>query len=101
MLAATHFAVGIAGGLLIAPHIGRWDNSTVAILSGFWALVPDIGNFIPAFESILTGWWGNVFWLHTAFDAAETAYPNVETLASMAFLLFTVALLERKGYYES
>ena len=99
MLAATHFAIGIAGGLLVAPHIKRWDNATVAILSGFWAMGPDIGVFISELQWVQSAWWANVFWFHQLLDAFETAHPNMETMAAMGFLFITVVLLERKGYY--
>jgi len=99
MLAATHFAIGIAGGLLVAPHIKRWDNTTIAVLSGFWAMGPDVGVFINELQFLQTAWWANMFWLHPTLDAIETAHPNMETMAAMAFLFITVILLERNDYY--
>lgn len=100
MLAATHFALGVALGLLLlTPLTDRWDNSTIAIMSGFWAMVPDVGVFITELSFLQTSWWANMFWLHPLLDAMETAYPNGESLAAMGFLFITVVLLERKGYY--
>lgn len=100
MLAATHFAIGLAAGLLLlTPLTDRWDNSTIAIMSGFWAMGPDVGVFITQLSFLQTSWWANMFWFHPLLDAFETTCPNGETLAAMTFLLFTVVLLERKGYY--
>jgi len=100
MLATTHFAIGLALGLLVlTPFISRWDNSTIAIMSGFWAMVPDVGVFITELSFLQTAWWANMFWLHPLLDTFKTSYPNGETFAAMAFLLFTVVLLERRGYY--
>jgi len=100
MIAITHFVIGMALGLVFFTGLtNRVDNSTIAVLSGFWALGPDIHKFIPYFDGLHNSLWSNVFWLHGVFDAVETVYPQAEAFAACAFLLFTVALFEYKDYY--
>ena len=99
MLALTHFAIGLTGGLLIAPSISRLDNSSVPILSGIWALGPDINKFIPQLDFLHDSVWSNIFWFHPTFDSLETSFPNIEAFSALVLLLFTVILLE--GRYHN
>jgi hypothetical protein len=100
MLAVTHLAVGLAGGLLLlTPLIERWDNSTLAILSGIWALVPDVNVFVSQLSFIESSMWGNVFWFHNLLDGWETGHPEAEAMTALAFLVLTVVFLEYHDYY--
>ncbi len=98
MLAIVHFVIGTALGLLLLTQItDRVDNSTIGVLSGIWALGPDMNKFIPELTFLHDSVWSNVFWFHPIIDSLETAFPNAEAFMALAFLLFTVALVERKA----
>jgi len=97
MLAVTHFAVGLLFAVLfIVPAVERFEDSTIMVTSGVWALGPDIDKFVPALDALHESVWSNVFWLHPTMDAFETSFPNAEAFVVLSMLVIAVAMTERR-----
>lgn len=106
MQALVHFAVGLAGGLvlLLLVDLQAREEFAVLLASGFWAIAPDFWWAFREFgyESIaLRGRAvhqspiSNLFWFHWLLDQLETGNNNLEAGLALA-LLGVVAV----GYYR-
>lgn len=104
MDALVHFAVGLAGGLLVFL-VADWQPRSeflATFVSGVWAMVPD-GHWIlreAGFVAAAETWRAvhassplmDVFWFHRLLDASETDRPNVEMGVALAGLLVAVGV---------
>jgi len=96
MLAITHFAVGLLVAVLfIIPLVERFEDATIMVASGLWALGPDINKFVSEATFLHDSLWANVFWLHPTMDAFETGFPKVEAFVVLSMLSIAVVLSER------
>lgn len=99
----THFAVGVAGALLVLAVVDLPVRVEVGgiILGGFVAIAPD-GHHVVArlgFDGVAAAWRAvhgsrvaDVFVLHRAIDATETGNPNLEAALALAALLGATAV---------
>lgn len=95
MQALVHFVVGMSAALFLLGFVDRAPHKevTLAVVSGFWALVPD-GYWLLLELGIETGtgrWqalhgseYANVFWLHGLVDSLETGRPNLQAGIALA-----------------
>lgn len=98
MIAITHFAIGLLVAVLfIIPMVDRYNDATIMVASGLWAMLPDVFHFIPNFDPAHGTLWANVFWLHPTLDAIETAHPHAEATVALTTLVFAVVLVERRS----
>ena len=101
MDALVHFAVGLAGGLLVLTLVDSPPRREVplAFASGIWALLPD-GHWMlvelgldapaPAWRALHRTAFANLFWFHRWLDLNETGRPNAE--GGLALLILIVAV---------
>lgn len=103
MQAIVHFAVGLAGGLLVLLFVD-WEQPLEFLFlfaSGIWAMLPDGHWMLSAFgfagaaavwKSFHQTAWANLFWFHHFLDASETGQNNLEAGASLLLLFVAVAV---------
>jgi hypothetical protein len=95
MQALVHFAVGLAGGLLVFSVVDRSPRDELVLIfaSGFWAMVPDfhwllheagIDRVAAAWKAVHRTRLVDVFWLHRTLDLAETGQNNLEAGVALA-----------------
>jgi hypothetical protein len=98
MNALTHFALGLTIAVLaLVPVVERFEDSTVLVVSGIWALGPDLSLFVRQLQPLSESIWSNVFWFHGLVDAMETGYPNLEAFVALTMLLTATTLTERRN----
>lgn len=98
MIPITHFALGLLMAVLfIIPLVDRYNDATIMVASGLWAMLPDVFHFIPVGDPAHGTLWANVFWLHPTLDAFETAHPHAEATVVLSMLAMAVVMVERKS----
>jgi hypothetical protein len=103
MQALVHFAVGIAGGLLLFSVLDRPVRREFLFVfaSGFWAMVPDFHWVLRwvGLDRVAAVWkaghaspFANVFWFHQLLDNSETGRNNLEAGVALAGLVLAVGV---------